>query len=62
MTKTKRKKPGPAPTGVGRQIVVRMQPPLLRRLDGEIRRRWPNGVVSRPEAVRRLLDRAIPRT
>jgi hypothetical protein len=61
MAKTKRKKPGPAPTGIGLQIVVRMHPPMLKRLDREIDRRWKREDVTRPEAVRRLLDRAMAR-
>lgn len=51
---------GRPPTGVGKQIVVRMQPRQLRRLDKVIRR-WKTP-VSRPEAVRRILDKALPKS
>lgn len=47
-----RKKPGPAPTGKGTLIGVRLQPDLLIPLDkaaAEI------GETSRPEAIRRIL-------
>lgn len=62
MARTKRKKPGPPATGIGQQIVVRMHPPMLRRLTREINRRWAGEEISKPEAVRRLLDRVMART
>jgi len=52
-----RKKRGPAPTGKGEQIVVRMQPSPLAALDGWIKRNDPE--ISRPEAIRRLVDYAL---
>jgi len=53
-----RKKPGPPATGKGTLIGVRLQPPELAKVDG-----WAAGQEdhpSRPEAIRRLLDRALP--
>ena len=61
MARTKRKKPGPPATGIGQQIVVRMHPPMLKRLDREIDKRWKREDITRPEAVRRLLDRVMAR-
>jgi hypothetical protein len=52
-----KKKRGPAPTGKGTQIVTRMQPDQLLRLDAWIAEQ--DGELSRPEAVRRLVDKAL---
>ncbi|MPZ38488.1 MAG: hypothetical protein GEU95_10530 [Rhizobiales bacterium] len=53
-----RKKPGPKPTGKGHTVGVRLQPPLLKVLD-----RWiaeqSKPRPSRPEAVRRLIEKAL---
>lgn len=52
-----RKRRGPAPTGKGHQVVVRLQPDQLAALDT-----WIAGQPdrpSRPEAVRRLLAGAL---
>lgn len=49
-----RKKPGPKPTGKGKQIVVRMQPDNLTALDKFIADESDS--PSRPEAVRRILN------
>ena len=48
------KKRGPAPTGKGEPIVVRMQPHLLALLNGWIGKQKPP-FPSRPEAVRRFI-------
>ena len=55
-----KKRRGPAPTGQGTPVLVRLQPDQLAKLDA-IRRRGPT-VVSRPEALRGimgLVDRAV---
>jgi hypothetical protein len=50
-----KKKRGPPATGKGEQIVVRMQPAPLSRLDAWIERQ-PDPRPSRAEAIRRLLE------
>jgi hypothetical protein len=52
-----KKKRGPAPTGKGIPVVVRLQPPDLSALDEWIK--GQDSDVSRPEAVRRLLAQAL---
>jgi hypothetical protein len=52
-----RKKRGPPATGKGTPVMVRLQPSLLTRLDLWIEGRGP---FSRPEAIRRLLEQALP--
>jgi hypothetical protein len=50
-----KKKRGPAPTGKGTQVVVRMQPDPLAALDGWIeKQKEPD--LTRPEAIRRLVE------
>lgn len=52
------KKRGPAPTGKGVQVVVRMQPDQLAALDRWIaKQKDPD--LTRPEAVRRILSKMI---
>ena len=54
-----KKKRGPAPTGQGIQIQVRIQPDKLAELD-----RWITAQTdrpSRPEAIRRIVERALAR-
>ncbi len=56
-TVTPQKRRGPAPTGKGTPVVVRMQPGQLTKVDS-----WAaeqDDEPSRPEAVRRLVDRAL---
>jgi hypothetical protein len=50
-----KKKRGPAPTGKGEPIVVRMQPPSLAVLDAWIGKQKPP-YPSRPEAIRCLVE------
>lgn len=50
-----KKKRGPAPTGKGEPIVVRMQPDAIAALDGWIGKQKPP-FPSRPEAIRRLVE------
>jgi hypothetical protein len=50
-----KKKRGPAPTGQGAPVVVRMQPQLLAVLDAWIGKQQPP-FPTRPEAVRRLVE------
>ena len=51
----KGKRRGPAPTGVGVLIGVRFQPDALARLD-----KWAaSHAPSRPEAIRRLVERGL---
>jgi hypothetical protein len=51
------KKRGPPATGKGEPILVRLQPPQLAALDAWIARQ--NAQLSRPEAIRRLLEQAL---
>ena len=51
------KKRGPPATGKGEPILVRLQPPQLAALDAWIARQ--NTHLSRPEAIRRLLNHAL---
>jgi hypothetical protein len=56
-----RKRPGPAPTGKGQQIVVRIQPAPLANIDGWIKgQKEPD--LSRPEAIRRLVELGLKAT
>ena len=51
------KKRGPKPTGIGTLVGVRLQPAELDTLD-----KWRDDVVgqpSRPEAIRRLVKKAL---
>jgi len=54
MRKTRRAKvkPGPAPTGKGTQVVVRLQPDDLARVDAYVATQEDK--PSRPEALRRM--------
>ncbi len=49
-----KKKRGPAPTGKGVQVVVRMQPAPLSALDGWAAKQ--NDKPTRAEAIRRLVE------
>jgi hypothetical protein len=49
-----KKKRGPAPTGKGVQVVVRMQPTPLAALDGWLAKQ--DDKPSRAEAIRRLVE------
>ena len=52
-----KRKPGPAATGKGTPVQVRLQPEQLQRLDD-----WREGhddQPSRPEAIRRILEKAL---
>jgi Arc/MetJ-type ribon-helix-helix transcriptional regulator len=53
-----RKKTGPAATGKGEPVVVRMHTPQLKALDAWIAQQEPP-FPSRPEAVRRLVKLAL---
>jgi hypothetical protein len=53
-----RRKPGPAATGKGQPVVVRMHPPQLKALDAWIAQQKPP-FPPRPEAVRRLVELAL---
>jgi hypothetical protein len=50
-----KKRRGPVPTGKGQQVVVRMQPAPLADLDSWIKRQKEPD-LSRPEAIRRLVE------
>jgi hypothetical protein len=52
------KRRGPAPTGKGTLVGVRLQPNELGKLDAWIVDQ--DDAPSRPEAIRRLLDEALP--
>jgi hypothetical protein len=52
-----RKKRGPPPTGKGELIGVRIQPDQMAALDAWIGKQ--DDALSRPEAIRRLIDRAL---
>jgi len=50
-----KKRRGPLPTGKGTLVGVRLQPDLLKALDG-----WAKlSNISRPEAIRRLIERGL---
>ena len=53
------KRKGPAPTGKGVPILVRIQPDKLATLDAYIAKQPDE--PSRPEAIRRVLDGALPK-
>jgi hypothetical protein len=53
-----RKRRGPLPTGQGFPIQVRLQPVQLAVLDAWIAKQ-PDPKPSRPEAIRRLVEKAI---
>jgi hypothetical protein len=53
-----RKKRGPPATGKGEPVVVRMHPPMLADLDAWIAEQ-KQPFPTRPEAIRRLLERAL---
>jgi hypothetical protein len=50
-----RKRPGPAPTGKGQPVVVRIQPAPLTVLDNWIKKQKEPD-LTRPEAIRRLIE------
>jgi Ribbon-helix-helix protein, copG family len=52
-----RKRRGPPPTGKGEPVQVRLQPVLMSALDAWIARQEDE--LSRPEAIRRLLEQAL---
>jgi hypothetical protein len=54
------RKRGPPPTGKGELIGVRLQPRALSALDAWIRK--TGGTISRPEAIRRLVELALTGT
>jgi hypothetical protein len=49
-----KKRRGPAPTGKGTLIGVRLQPNQLKALD-----KWSAGKLTRPEAIRQLVEAAL---
>ena len=53
MIAQKAKKRGPAPTGKGHQVVVRLQPDMLEAVDTYVAGQGDD--PSRPEAIRRIL-------
>jgi hypothetical protein len=57
ITRITRKKPGPAPTGKGELIGVRIQPDQMKTLDAWIADQGDR--PSRPEAIRRLVEQAL---
>jgi hypothetical protein len=54
---TQKKRRGPPPTGKGELIGVRFQPPQLSDVDAWIARQREH--LSRPEAIRRLVERGL---
>jgi hypothetical protein len=48
------RKRGPAPTGKGEPIMCRLQPELLKKLDTFVAKQKVE--MSRPEAIRRLVE------
>jgi Arc/MetJ-type ribon-helix-helix transcriptional regulator len=54
------KRRGPAPTGKGHPVQVRLQPDLLFSLDAWIAKQREH--QSRPEAIREILERALKRS
>lgn len=55
-----RKRRGPAPTGKGTPIMTRVQPDTLAKLDAYIVRQEEE--ISRPEAIRRLIEIGLKRS
>lgn len=55
----KKNKRGPKPTGQGVPIMVRVQPDQLANLDAW--RLAQSDSPTRPEAVRRLIDKGLPK-
>ena len=55
---SQKKKRGPAPTGKGQMIGVRLQPASLAELDAWIIAQ-PDPKPTRPEAIRRLVEKAL---
>jgi hypothetical protein len=55
-----KRKRGPPPTGKGELIGVRLRPPALSALDAWIRN--AGATLSRPEAIRRLVELALAGT
>jgi hypothetical protein len=53
-----KKRRGPAPTGQGLPVIVRLHAPLLDPLDAWVAAQ-PDPKPSRPEAIRRLLEKAL---
>ena len=51
------KKRGPAPTGKGELLGVRVLPPLMAKLDSWIAKQ--DDAPSRPEAIRRLVEKGL---
>jgi hypothetical protein len=58
MQKKAPKKRGPAPTGVGEPVQVRLHPPAMAALNAWIAEQ-PDPPRSRPEAIRRLIERGM---
>ena len=52
-----KKRPGPAPTGKGAQVQVRLQPDALEAVD-QFCAAW-NQPVTRPQAIRMLLNEGL---
>lgn len=66
MAKSTRKKTNnpngrPKTTGPGKPMVVRMHTPQVRRLDRWIKQQVDRDIITRPEAIRRLVDRMLDR-
>lgn len=60
-TLVSKKRRGPAPSGQGTPVMVRLQPDQLARLDAWIAEEGGRA-TSRPEAVRRLIDVALQKS
>jgi hypothetical protein len=58
LSEKQKKKRGPAPTGVGTLLGVRLQDAALSRLDDWIAAQ-PEPRPSRPEAIRRILSQSL---
>jgi hypothetical protein len=57
ISKKPRKKPGPAPTGQGTPVLVRLHETLLSAVDSW--RKANSSRPSRPEAIRRLVEKGL---
>lgn len=51
-----KKRKGPKPTGKGKQIVVRIHPPLLAKIEKWAGEFAPGQSLSNPEIIRRMLE------
>jgi hypothetical protein len=57
ISKMSKKKPGPAPTGIGTPVLVRLHPPALTAVDEWAAQQEDH--PTRPEAIRRMIEQVL---